>query len=215
MIIGLIGFMGSGKGTVGDYLKGLGFYSDSFARPLKDCVSIIFNWDRSLLEGDNKESREWRETPDPYWSRVFVKPFTPRMALQQFGTEACREGLNLNIWCESLGSRIRGYDDVVITDVRFINEVEYVKSIGGLIVRVKRGDDPYWFEELSDLTWSNVRSNFMNQFNIHLLRSNFMNQFNIHSSEWDWVGSEVDCVIENSGTLTDLYEKVNDLLNKK
>jgi hypothetical protein len=34
----------------------------------------------------------------------------------------------------------------------------------------------------------------------------------IHQSETDWIGSEFDYVIENDGTVTDLGNKVNELL---
>ena len=53
MIIGLLGFAGSGKGTVADILVSKGFKKESFADPVKDAVAAIFGWERSLLEGDN------------------------------------------------------------------------------------------------------------------------------------------------------------------
>ena len=72
MIVGVLGFMSSGKGTVGEILaEEMGFAPLSFAGSLKDAVSAIFGWDRSLLEGDSKESREFRETPDPFWTKKF------------------------------------------------------------------------------------------------------------------------------------------------
>ena len=66
MIIGLVGFIGSGKGTVGDLLSQEGFIPDSFARPLKDACSSIFGWPRELLEGNTEFSRTWREQPDKF-----------------------------------------------------------------------------------------------------------------------------------------------------
>ena len=62
MIIGLLGFAGSGKGTVADILVSKGFKKESFADPVKDAVAAIFGWERSLLEGDTDESRIFRET---------------------------------------------------------------------------------------------------------------------------------------------------------
>ena len=49
MIVGLVGLIGSGKGTVGDMLIEKGFVQASFAEPLKDATASIFNWDRELL----------------------------------------------------------------------------------------------------------------------------------------------------------------------
>jgi len=201
MIIGLVGFIGAGKGTVGQFLIDKGFYSDSFAAALKDCVSIIYNWDRDMLEGITKESREWRTKPDEYWSRVYGYPFTPRMALQTFGTDACRNNLHENIWCESLGTRIRGLENVVITDVRFKNEIDYVRQLGGKVVRISRGEHPHWFDYLSQVFDENERRSFMKQ-------------FGIHQSEWDWVGEDLDYVIENSGSLECLQARVNELIEK-
>ena len=57
MLIGIIGLIGSGKGTVGDMLIEQGFEHESFASSLKDAASSIFNWDRTLLEGITPASR--------------------------------------------------------------------------------------------------------------------------------------------------------------
>ena len=65
LIIGICGFQGSGKDTVADYLVNThDFRRISFAGTLKDAVSAIFGWDRELLEGRTRESREWREQID-------------------------------------------------------------------------------------------------------------------------------------------------------
>jgi len=87
MIIGFVGFIGSGKGTVADILTHkYGFNKESFANAVKDACAAIFLWDRKMLEGDTKESREWRETPDPWWSEKLGREFSPRLALQLMGT---------------------------------------------------------------------------------------------------------------------------------
>ena len=70
MIIGICGLIGSGKGTVSDYLVDeYGFEKISFADKLKDGVSAVFGWDRDMLEGDNSDSRQWREQEDEFWSK--------------------------------------------------------------------------------------------------------------------------------------------------
>jgi hypothetical protein len=52
MIVGICGFIGSGKDTAADYLVNFhGFRRESFANTLKDAVSCVFGWDRTLLEG--------------------------------------------------------------------------------------------------------------------------------------------------------------------
>ena len=198
MIIGLVGFIGSGKGTVGDILEQKGFVKDSFAKPLKDACSVIFGWPREMLEGDTEVSRKWREEPDVYWSEKFGKSFSPRLALQLMGTEAGRNVFHTDIWVISLLNRSRG-KNVVVTDVRFQNEIKYIQDNGGVIIRVKRGDEPEWYNDLLTMNTTDERQQFMNK-------------FGIHPSEWDWVGSEFDYVIENNRTIDDLGNKVNELL---
>lgn len=200
MIIGLVGFIGSGKGTVGDILEQKGFTKDSFAKPLKDACAVIFGWPRELLEGDTEVSRKWREEPDVYWSEKFGKEFSPRLALQLMGTEAGRNVFHTDVWVISLLNRAKG-KDVVVTDVRFKNEIKYIQDNGGIIIRVKRGDEPEWYNDLLTLKTANKRNLYM-----------AMGGLGIHQSEWDWVGSEFDYVIENDGTINDLGNKVDELL---
>lgn len=187
--------MGSGKGTVGEILAESGFITDSFARPLKDAVSIIFDWPRKLLEGDTALSRKWREEPDAFWSEKFGRPFSPREALQLMGTEAGRDVFHNDLWVISLINRSKG-KDVVVTDVRFQNEIKYIQDNGGIVIRVKRGEDPSWFDTVAS-------TNYLSDDIIDSLP---------HRSEWDWVGCDFDHIITNDGTLQQLREKVEAIL---
>ena len=92
MIIGFVGFIGSGKDTAADYPVNFhGFRRDSFANALKDAVSHVFGWDRTLLEGRTRQSREWREQVDQWWAnRLNMPHLTPRWILQYWGTEVCK-----------------------------------------------------------------------------------------------------------------------------
>ena len=101
MIIGLVGFIGSGKGTVGDILVNeYAFKQVAFADPLKDAVASIFQWSRHMLEGDTPESREWREKVDPWWTQRLGYEVSPRLILQRMGTEATRNAIADNIWIQ-------------------------------------------------------------------------------------------------------------------
>lgn len=205
MIIGLVGFIGSGKGTVGDILEQKGFVKDSFAKPLKDACAVIFGWPREMLEGDTEVSRKWREEPDAFWSEKFGKTFSPRLALQLMGTEAGRNVFHKDIWVTSLLNRSKG-KDVVVTDVRFKNEIKFIQDNGGIVIRVKRGEEPDWYEAAESYNRGPKRN--MN----YSLSKAKMATVQIHQSEWDWIGSEFDYVIENDGTINDLGNKVNELL---
>jgi hypothetical protein len=199
MIIGLVGFIGSGKGTVGDILEVHGFTKDSFAKPLKDACSIMFGWPREMLEGDTEVSRKWREEPDSFWSEKFGYSFTPRLALQLMGTEAGRNVFHQDVWVISLLNRAKG-KDVVVTDVRFKNEINYIQQNGGVIVRVRRGGEPDWYKLAEDAA-AGFSSAIMG-----------MKDKGIHQSEWDWIGSEFNYTIDNDGTVNELGNKVKELL---
>src|SRR5882672_997002 len=94
-IVGLVGFIGSGKNSAADILiKEHGFKTVAFAGALKDSVAAIFSWPRELLEGNTTESREFREKVDSDWQeKIGNLPLlngrlvTPRLILQLMGTE--------------------------------------------------------------------------------------------------------------------------------
>lgn len=201
MIIGLVGWIGSGKNTVADILSTQHNYrKDSFAAPLKDATANIFNWPRKTLEGDTDHSRHFRECVDPYWAnKLQIKNFTPRLALQIVGTELFREHFHPKIWLDSLEHRYiaGGQKPTIITDCRFRNELAFVKQMGGFTIRVKRGDDPHWTELAKQAQQGN-------DFAIQQL-----SDIGIHASEWDHTGMLVDFIIENNGTLEELTDKVN------
>jgi len=200
MLIGVVGFISSGKGTVGEILVEHGFTKDSFAKPVKDAVSVMFGWPRELLEGDTELSRTWREEPDVFWSEKFGREFSPREALQLMGTEAGRQTFHPNIWVISLLNRAKG-KDVVVTDVRFKNEIDYIQNNEGIVIRVKRGEDPEWYDLLSSES-------------DEFYREQIMKGRGVHRSEWDWVGCDFDYVIENNGTIQQLRKKLEEVLQK-
>ena len=203
MIIGICGFIGSGKDTVADYLVNFHeFRRESFANTLKDAVSSVFGWDRTLLEGRTKEAREWREQVDPWWAeRLDMPTLTPRWVLQYWGTEVCRRAFHDDIWIASLENKLRNSrDHVVISDCRFPNEITSIKRAGGKIIWVKRGSLPDWYETA-------VSANSGHNFAIQELKIK-----KIHASETAWVGTEFDAVIENDSTIDDLYKQISNLL---
>jgi len=143
MIIGICGLIGSGKGTVADILVEQGFKKVSFADKLKDGVSTIFGWDRAMLEGDTDESRQWREQRDDFWSNETEMEVTPRLVLQLFGTDCMRNGFDEGIWVSTLKKHLLDNPgNYVIPDVRFANEQQMIRDIGGEIWWTKRGDNP-------------------------------------------------------------------------
>lgn len=204
MIIGLVGFIGSGKGTVADILTHThGFVKESFADAVKDAIAPIFGWERHLLEGDTPESRKWRETPDHWWSQKLGKPFSPRYALQLMGTEAGRNVFHTDLWVLSLLRRIDPAKNYVIADVRFPNEIDLIREHGGTVIRVKRGDEPEWF---STAEAYNVSTNWDGSL------QKMRDYPDVHYSEFAWIGKSMDDEINNSTTLDDLEKKVARLM---
>ena len=205
MIIGICGFIGSGKDTVADYLVNFHeFRRESFANTLKDAVAAVFGWDRIMLEGRTKEAREWREQPDQWWSERLGQQITPRWILQYWGTEVCRAGFHDDIWIASVENKLRkSGDNVVISDCRFPNEIASIKSAGGKIAWVQRGALPHWHDiavkanrgEASAITW--------------------LEKEKIHASEWAWIGSNFDYTLDNNGSIDDLYKQIKNLVTDR
>jgi len=188
MIIGICGLIGSGKGTVADILVDQGFKKVSFADKLKDGVSTIFGWDRAMLEGDTDESRTWREQPDDFWSAETKMEVTPRLVLQLFGTDCMRNGFDDGVWVSLLKKTIlENPGNYVVPDVRFENEIAMLRDIGGEVWEVQRGRTPEWLIKYEITGVEPVE---------------------IHPSEWRWIKSRKDVVIENNSTLAELNRQV-------
>jgi hypothetical protein len=209
MIVGFVGFIGSGKDTAADYLVNFhGYRRDSFANTLKDAVAQVFGWDRVLLEGRTKEAREWREQVDTWWaSRLNMPDLTPRLMLQLWGTEVCRNGFHDDIWIASLENKMRKTtDNIVISDVRFPNEIKAIHNAGGIVVRIKRGTDPEWYDAAvsansgpnGNATWSLSKAKLA--------------QLKIHASETAWVGGAIDHTVYNDTTIDALFEQIKNLV---
>ena len=208
MIIGVCGFIGSGKDTVADYLTNFhGFRRESFANSLKDAVAHVFGWDRTMLEGRTKQAREWCEQVDPWWAdRLGIPTLTPRWVLQYWGTEVCRRAFHDDIWIASLENKLRNSrDDIVISDCRFPNEIKSIKDAGGIVVRVVRGPEPDWYQDAIDMNAGDRCITYMTA----KVR---MQKLGIHASETAWVGTKFDLVLDNNATIDDLFAQVKSLV---
>lgn len=208
MIIGICGFIGSGKDTAADYLVNFHeFRRESFAGILKDAVSAVFGWNREMLEGRTRQSREWREEVDNWWAnRLGIPHLTPRWVLQNWGTEVLRKGFHDDIWIAGLENKLRNsQDNIVISDCRFPNEIQAIKNQGGRVIWVKRGPLPDWYDHAvavnkgpSNIGWS--------------LGKEYLMRNKIHDSESSWVGTDFDQIIDNNGSLDDLYLQIKNLV---
>ena len=102
----------------------------SFADPIKDACDMLFGWDMRHREG------ELKEVVDP---KIGV---SPRYAYQTLGTEWGRNLINPNIWLmiaeNNLNRILNAGKIMVISDLRFLNEAEWIANNGGCIVSVAR-----------------------------------------------------------------------------
>lgn len=209
MLISIAGLIGSGKDTVADHLCTVhGFKRMSFAHALKDTVSVVFGWDRELLEGSTRTSREWRNVVDPWWAkRLDIPHLTPRWVLQQWGTDVVRRGFHDDIWIASLENRLRNVtDDVVITDCRFPNELTSIKNSGGITVRTHRGVEPEW---ITLATVFNTHEDPAERIRAKVL---IEEQYGVHASEYSSVGLDYDYHLDNNGTITELHNQIEAIL---
>ena len=143
-LVGLMGQSGHGKDTIGEYLHATySFETYAFAKPLKDAIRSIFHVPISQLYDP-----VFKENVDPFWG------VSMRQLMQFIGTELFREQMDRLIpdlgkdiwlksflkWRETQRSLDGSYPRIVVTDIRFQNEAELIKSLGGIIWRVERAE---------------------------------------------------------------------------
>lgn len=204
-LVAFVGFKSSGKNTAAEALFPFNYVPFSFADALKDALATIFCWNRDLLEGITRESRIWREQKDEWWAnKLDIPDFTPRWAMQNFGTEVMRKHFHEEIWVHNVERRMLLVDarkSVVLIDARFPNEIALTKRYGGTVIRIKRGPDPDWMDIAESANKNCVDS------------LSLITAYGIHPSEYAWIGSPVDATIENDGSIALLQERVRLELN--
>tara|TARA_B100001093_G_C26845475_1_gene1022578 strand:+ start:1272 stop:1889 length:618 start_codon:yes stop_codon:yes gene_type:complete len=188
-IIGLCGNKGSGKDTMADNLVFTeNFIKIAFADFIKSALVELFGWDNNIFDPQNKE------TTDEYWG------ISPRKMCQELGTEFLRihcqdfiskkfklpngddyEGtfhikrinqditklLNLNSKC-----------NIIISDIRFQDELNYVKKLGGKIIKIE-----------NENVQKNEYSNHISEKNLNELK-------------------DIDYTIHNNGTINEFKKKI-------
>lgn len=151
-IIGLGGRAGAGKDTVASRIEALldsrwTVNRISFAAPLKQSVAALFDITVEDVERAKIDHRKhvtvttgWRPHEfEPNAEEWLTKDFTMREILQRYGTEAHRNIFGENFWVEQGMNKIdtRPFVCNVFTDVRFPNEAEAIKQVGGRVFEVK------------------------------------------------------------------------------
>jgi hypothetical protein len=194
-LIGLSGHAGSGKDTASDFLCDTykNYYYESFAAPLKDAASAAFGISR-----EDFDSHELKEVSNELWN------VSPRQVAQFIGTEMFRATLSKllpyigeDFWVKRLHLRLNNDftppdvgayefgDTVIITDVRFQNEYDFIMANGGSVIHLTRlGADG----------------------NIGIPNHASESSYNKHTPERTYL-------CENNGTVKELYKKLADIIS--
>lgn len=149
MIIGINGYAGSGKDTVGTILQQIDKDSHweikKWAGKLKQVAELLTG-----IPVEKFEDQEFKKTNlGKQWNDRINNPMSVRDFLQKLGTEGLRDGLHTNTWVNALMADYRcvpadrapnGWDcdNWIITDTRFPNEAQAIKDADGIIIRVTR-----------------------------------------------------------------------------
>lgn len=137
LLIAFTGKSGAGKDTAAEFLTNQRYYHESFARRAKEGMKVMFGLTFEQVFGDFTA----KEAAIPHLSKK--KPVCGRLLLQTGCTEWARNMIDEDIWIYPVAAQydtlksIPGFAGMVITDLRFNNEAEWIKSQGGLIIEVK------------------------------------------------------------------------------
>lgn len=133
-VIGLAGRARVGKDSVAEMLLRIGAarYRYSFAAPIKAMLLAAFRID---MDGPDWAYRKEQAVPH--------LGVSPRRLAQTLGTEWGRQMIHPDIWVkEAQLHMMENGPGMVISDVRFDNEAEWVRLIGGKVIHITRTDAP-------------------------------------------------------------------------
>ncbi len=253
------------------------YQTKMFADKLKDIVCLLIDCTKKNLENQEFKEKElgeewwvWLQTSSyggedklysylqyptaPSFPHCSLIKLTPRMLLQEIGTQLFRQQLHPQIWVNSLFSNykpfIKNYPNLIksngkdliagdnysmgkaiypswiITDCRFKNELEAVKQRGGITIRVERDN---WKPEAGEIIEIKVFSHWTpitythSKENLHYgvgtdgfkYESSLIRKYNQHPSETDLDNQKFDYLINNDGSISDLIDKVREILLKE
>lgn len=179
LLIGIHGKPRSGKDTVADYLVSeyrLSKFGPSF--PVKATAAAMFDVDINCFY-----DQSIKETIDPFWGISY------REMAQKVGKESSRDVFGDDIWMRHVEKRLK--DDttndrgIVLADIRYANEAEWVKAHGGTVLFVYRSSENRGYVANAS-----------------------------HPAEQGLPETVADYIINNNSTLGMLYDKVDGLMRE-
>lgn len=161
-LIGISGKKGHGKDTLAKIINSISISNNaksfeirSFAYKLKEAVAS--NW--GIKDSSVFEERWFKDSMHPYLN------ITWRQLLQQYG-EKMRE-IDPDYWVKALFKDFK-YIPWLISDVRYVNEAEHIRNIGGIIIRINRNLEEQKDNHLSENDLDNYDFDYVIDNNEHL-----------------------------------------------
>lgn len=130
MILGLSGYARSGKDTAAAELAAHGWQRVAYADKMKQFLLAL---DPVLSE----RSRVSQRVAALGWDGAKSHPEVRRL-LQRLGTDAGRSVLGENVWVDAALNALDPDKNYVVTDARFPNEADAIRSRGGVVLRIER-----------------------------------------------------------------------------
>lgn len=153
-IVGLTGYAGSGKDAAADGLVAQGWTKVSFTDPMWDMLFALnpfvdlsrrkrwYSWLLNRLAGGRflapaRVARDFFCGGDR--DRLKRESQEVRRLLQVIGTDIGRSMINVNLWHQLTRDRIKKLKtNVVIPNIRYWNDAQFVRNRGGLVIRITR-----------------------------------------------------------------------------
>jgi hypothetical protein len=161
----------TGKSTAADHLRTkYGFYEMAFAAPIRVATSIMFGWPVEITF-----TQEGKAMRSPYWD------ITVRKALQDVG-QGMRDIFGDDFWIRRWQMdyvQVMDQYNIVVSDVRYENEADVIRKLGGHIFHIIRDEGGLVGEEAS------------------------------HSSEHGLIPDDGDIVIHNDKTLPEFIQRID------
>lgn len=138
MIIGLSGYAQVGKDTVANYLiEKYGYRRIAFADPIREA---LYTLDPKIRIDEMVGASLANAVDHMGWEEVKKLSTDARELLQRMGTEVGRNMFGQDFWVEQAFKNVSSDENVVFTDVRFLNEASHIKSYYGQLWRVTKPD---------------------------------------------------------------------------
>lgn len=183
MVIGLCGRKRSGKTTIAKYLQEkYKFARANFATPIYMMNELLLRYQglseeriQYLVHG---AGRDTEIVPELGWK-------TCRYFQQTIGTDWGRGCMHDSLWVNAcISTGIFSNENVVVENVRFLEEADRIRKLGGLIIRIIRPDNDNEDQHRSEQESETIITDFVinNDSTIEMLCKN--TKLFIRSKQW-------------------------------